>query len=476
MALAQPFTIPKLFLTELVEPTDRDAILVNLDTGSESDQYAHRDAAHPGFEEPEEKSVYPFFPLVLCSDGTPWAEATLYLLDRLELDYAPKMSNYSTSASDLAFYRRYLENSGTEWTDFPKDKNRRPTYKFRRYLFTLHTAGEISSSYANRIIRSVIRFYKHLVKSKYLVLENPPWDEKTVTIFFGTKEGQRHSKELASTDLPLKESRSKNPYDDRIEDGGKIRPLPKKEQHALITVLRQLRNTEMTLMHVSSLSTGVRIQTVSTLRKGHFLTPPSKIRRDYIPIPAGPLTGIDTKRNKRGIIVMPKWLYVSLYTYLQSDRWKHRASKSPLGYSIDQFLFLSQRGQSFYDTQEDIIAGRLREDLRSVKTGQGIRAFMTNRVIPAMRKILEDQDFTYQFHDLRGTYGLNYLEFNQPRIADGSTSREKVLQDLAQLLWHDSTEITERYIKYRESTNWAREANDGWFAHLEDLASQAMAT
>ena len=49
-------------------------------------------------------------------------------------------------------------------------------------------------------------------------------------------------------------------YSEHINDSGKLRPLPKDEQQALVESLKWVANTEMTLAFIFALTTGARLQ------------------------------------------------------------------------------------------------------------------------------------------------------------------------------------------------------------------------
>lgn len=55
--------------------------------------------------------------------------------------------------------------------------------------------------------------------------------------------------------------KSNDDYSEYIDDSGKLRPLPKDEQVALIQALKAIGNTEMTLAFFLALATGARLHT-----------------------------------------------------------------------------------------------------------------------------------------------------------------------------------------------------------------------
>jgi len=481
MAVSHQLKLPRLELTELANEGDANARRITVEYGDETASYfvqpvvdAEGFLTRPNSFRPAH-SQYPLFPAVTDNNGVIWPEATIYQLDLLELDYGPKMSTYSDRSADLSHFRRFLDAEGINWLHFPADKRLRPTYRYRAYLRTFALTGELSAEYLNRRIRAAVGLYRHAIDKWHMKLENPPWIDRDVTVFFSTTEGQQFSKVLRTTDQPITQNRADNPFEDFIQDGGKLVPLSREAQKALLKVVKRLKNIELSLICRLAMFAGPRIQTILTLRKGQFSLAPSKIRGPAVLLKCGPGTGTDTKNNKQALLAVPKWLYADIFTYLQSERYVHRARKNPNGDCDSQFVFLSHKGNCQYDTQEDIVGGRLRQDVKSAKTGQGIRGLIRARVIPEMRTLLGEPEFDFQFHDLRATFGINFLDFYQPLIDSGKRKRHQVMYRLSKFLWHKSPEITERYVEYRGRHNEAREANDEYFAYLQKLASEAMA-
>lgn len=102
------------------------------------------------------KSQFNLFPVVLDSHGVPWAEATVYLLSRLESVTAPAMATYASIAEDLAAYRRFLDETGIDWSEFPSQRLSRPTYRYNAHLKFAVGAGEVAATTAKRRMSAVI--------------------------------------------------------------------------------------------------------------------------------------------------------------------------------------------------------------------------------------------------------------------------------------------------------------------------------
>ena len=179
------------------------------------------------------------------------------------------------------------------------------------------------------------------------VQKNPPWNEYEVFTKFNNKQGFSVLKQTKTTNLKIRSPKQNDPYSGLITDTGQLRPLLHKEQHALIQALETLGNTQMTLIHLFSLFTGARIQTVLTIKVRHVrLELPDNLTE--IRFLAGPGTGVDTKNDKRLSIFIPRWLFEKLRIFSYSDNTKKRQQRAG-DESEDQYLFFKQsRGSTLY--------------------------------------------------------------------------------------------------------------------------------
>jgi len=419
------------------------------------------------------KRQYNCFPLVMDSHRVPWAEAVVYILSRLESVAYPVMATYSSIADDLAAYRRFLDDTGIDWTHFPTQKMARPTYRFNGHLKFAVAAGEISATLARRQMRTIIGFYRNLQAERVLVPENPLWKESDCYIDFKDSRGFDRTKKIITTDVSIKISKQNNPYDGCIDDGGKLRPLPVEEQEWLIDALVSLGNTEMTLIHLFGILTGARIQTILTFQVKHVAEMKNE-QLSEIRIPIGPGTGVDTKYDKQMVLHLPMWFYQMLHTYAKSNRSRRRREKAAGGDHDGQYLFLSVRGVPLYQSKQDRSNFDESNELRHVKTGQGVRQFISERIIPFIRQKHKKIDFHYQFHDTRATAGMNWTDHQLKLVEQGKSTLHKAREFVKTRMGHASAATTDRYLQYRGNLKLVRWANQEYEDHLKQLAEQAM--
>ncbi|MGX9696672.1 tyrosine-type recombinase/integrase [Janthinobacterium lividum] len=409
------------------------------------------------------------YPLVMRADGTPWDEANAWILKSLEDQYDFNMSTYRGKADDLQHFRNFLDSHRVDWLDFPDLKQKRPTYRYKGFLRVELETGAMEWSTAKRRMSTAVNFYRWLLLNKFLTPDNPPWEEKVISIPVANSYGRNTFIKTTTTDVNIKNAPADNPYDDRIADGGKLRPLPAQEQAWLLAALGHLGNTEQTLIQVLALSTGARIQTILTIRKSHVL-------RDYgkgdARLLCGPGTGIDTKGDRRFTIQIPRWLMSFLHTYALSERAANRRSKAPGGDIDIQYLFLSERSAPMYEAKQsqDLSGGK---KVRHIKNGQAVRTYMKDYIIPYI-KSRHDSEFKYRFHDLRATFGMNLVDELTPRMNAGEFTYMQVLNTVMSRLAHKSPTTTERYLTYRADRKLFEGAQDQWEEKLNAMVAEQM--
>lgn len=412
-------------------------------------------------------------PLVLSGDGSPWAPASLWLVERARgKPFA--IASLKPVAQDLAAYKAYLDEMVLEWDDFSSvDKYLRPTYLYRTRLNELVNARAIAPSTAKRRMSSVIAFYRFLMTDDRAGFEpaNRPWADKGVNIRYRDDKGFNQVAEVTTTDISVKVPKREDAWDGTIDDGGKLRPLPVNEQRVLVAALRKLANVEYSLMHWTALLCGAREMTVLTFRVRDFEWPSREIRQWPHKLRCGPGTGIDTKRDATDVyLTIHRELYEMLHAYAVSEQARKRRRKSALGEDSFNYLFLTNQGQPYYESKDDRNADRdsgtpLR---RTALDGRVLRKFVEKSVIPEVRKTLPN--FRYRFHDLRATFGMNWVDdFMRGNENAAGPGYVWARDQLRKLMWHKSAETTDKYLEYREHMHQLESAQEGWGRHLISL-------
>lgn len=418
------------------------------------------------------KFNYNLFPIVLDSNSVPWDIAVVYILSRCQGQVRPDMTTYQGIADDLSLFRRFLDERNIDFTEFPKFKLHRPTYRFHGYLLNRIHDGEMAANTAKRAMGSVMGLYRWLaVTEQILTPEYPMWDSKDQYLNFKDARGFEMSKKIAVSDIGIKVPRQSDAFDGCINDGEKLRPLTMTEQRWLFEALADLQNPEMTLIHALMVTTGARIQTALTLRVRHVqLDLPEELAEFRFPV--GPGTGVDTKNDKQITLHIPRWIYELLRTYSHSVRAANRRAKAKGGDSEDQYLFLTQQGAPYYQQKSETLTFDPEFSKRHRDRGQTFRAFIHDRVVPWIRE-RHDRTFSYRPHDLRATYGMNLTDIQLALVEQKKKTLAQVREFVKTRMGHESSATTDMYLNFRHSQEMIYAAIDGHETYFRDLIDRA---
>lgn len=385
------------------------------------------------------------FKLIANNDGSLWKYGNLYLLSKLKGYSEPDHSTIKSYATDLKDFKEWCDNENLDYINITR-KVRRPTYKYRAYLQEKLSMGELSPNTVKKKMSAVIGFYRYLIEIEGVKFKFPLWEDGMTSISYQDTYGFSQMKQVATTDVGRVVS-SPNPYlyEDAIVDGGKLYPLEKEQQIALINALKKIGDTEMLHAFLIALTTGIRMQSVFTLRIKHFERVPSD-NEEEVKIKIGPGTGCDTKFGKQHLLFMPSWLYNKIRIYINSPRAKERRDKAKHIFDTQevQYLFLTRRGSPFYAAKDDPYKNLLASPI----DGGTVRQF----IFKYLNVALEEMGFSFHFsfHDLRATYGMNLLDKRKVYIKSGDTDIFKVLHYIKERMGHSSLTTTEKYLNYRD--------------------------
>jgi hypothetical protein len=257
--------------------------------------------------------------------------------------------------------------------------------------------------------------------------------------------------------------------------------LTTKEQNWILEATRAKGNTECYLIQLFMLATGARIQTASTLRLRQFTHPNPRYAKaltgsgEVFKLNAGPGTGIDTKNDKNGVLQIPRPVYELFRTYAVSERAKVRRERFIVkhGESTDPYLFLTQQGNPYYTSKAEARPFNPDLDRRHGKTGQPVRQFLKEHVIPFVREH-HDKHFHYRLHDLRASFGMNMTEVLMDLVQKKTITPSRARMIVKDLLWHESFATTDLYLNYRSQMDAIYEAVNGYGKQLQEWIAQTM--
>lgn len=478
--LRRKVLIPAFRLTEICNATDPNVIQRDIKQGKgrEATTYYCRPVVEV---HSESRFNYNLFPIPLDRDGNPWGLATNFLLARLEGEARPNMVSYHSLADDLGAYKEWLDqfpNPNQLLFDFPIMKLRRVTYRYKGYLKQQIFAKEVASGTARRRMSTVIAFYRWLIKEELFTPENDPWVERGFSLAIKTGYGATVIKKGVSTDVGIKVAKAEDALEDTIDDGGKLRPLPKDEQQWVLEAVNASGNTEMYLMILFMLATGARIQTAATLRVSHFTAETPVFFTSIsgggsvFKLRCGARYGIDTKGDKEGVLQVPEPLYLALRTYALSDRARRRRVIAG-GDSPAQYLFLTQQGSPYYLSKGEALQFDPERTTRYLQDGGTVRQFLKERVIPYVRKN-HNPKFHMRIHDLRATFGMNHTDIQMGLVESGRISLSQARNTVRQLMWHQNSATTDLYLDYRKRLEQVYAAINEYGEQVQAWIDQAM--
>lgn len=407
---------------------------------------------------------YQHFPMVMNDDGTQWIHANRYILYRIKINHEINHRTLSSIADDLVHFKEFCALEDVDYMSAPR-KIQRPTWLYREYLLNQVREGSASVNTAKRRLSSLVGFYEWLIEVEGVRFKFPLWQENMTSIFYKDRHGLLGKKDVASKDVAkIRSTKNQDLYSDEIMDGGRLHPLTQDEQVRIITALKNIENTEMTLAFLIALTTGARMQSVFTLRLRHFQRVPSENEVD-IRIPVGLGTGCDTKYDKRYTLLMPRWVYDKIRIYNNSPRAAARREKAK--HIFDnmemQYVFLGNRGTPYYAAQDD----KYRSLYRNPPSGMTVRQFISNTLNKEILKTGNSIAFT--FHDLRASYGMNLFDKYMPLVEARKVELSKILIEIKDRMGHSGISTTEQYLNYRGRHQLAEAAQDAFELHMKGV-------
>ena len=396
--------------------------------------------------------------IVLQPDGTPWVEGNLYLFWRAK-EY-PKLSpeTLGAEAANLKEFMNVMLDHNLDYLDFRGREFERPTYRFKAHFKLDIARKKIDAGSVNNKIRAVIRLYRWLMRYRNFIPAKPPWKERIVYISNLDRHGIARSREIITTDLTF--PKNKEESSDFIYDGGKLRPLDKFEQDAVIKALLLANNIEMLLLFILALFSGTRIQTALTIRIGDVIEASADDTATYS-ISAGIDTLVDTKYGKKQKIQIPGWVHHRLFTYLQSERYQKRKAKALERDESEQYVFLSRTGKPLYVSHLD------KDKYKSHEKGSTVRKFIKDTLTSLLKA--HGHNFTFSFHDLRASFGMNLVDERRELLVQGKIGYLELIDYVAKRLHHSNRKTTMSYLDYRRVNEMVHEADTDYQRHIMSL-------
>lgn len=413
-----------------------------------------------------ENLEYGHFPALVLEDGSPWVHGNLYLLSKIIETHHNNLidpQTLMTHARELKLFMNELHKAGLHYLNFPTRKLQRPTYFYTALLKKRVDAQEIEASTRDKKLGCVFPFYTWLKKQHDFNTGDRLWDESPKTITYLDGKGFAHQKTVIGNSLkPARSSKMKNSVEGFINDGGALRPYSKQEQETLIKALAEADNIELTLACLFSLTTSARTQTVLTLRLSDIVTIAEENGTRKFSLKIGGGTGIDTKNGKLHLLKVPEWLHYKLHVYASSPRYKARQEKASVAVRENGYVFLTEDGLPFYAAHGD----KAIPEYRNIPNGDALRQTIRRVLQPILDR--SETPFTFRFHDLRATFGINLVEDLWARTDKNEMTFMQVLTTVRERMGHAKLATTLEYLNYRAN----RENLEMGFSALDEQLKQ----
>lgn len=316
-------------------------------------------------------------PQVFWKDGKPWREANLFALE-MARNRNVKLRTAISLMEHLHKYAEWLERTDIDWRHFPMTKAERVLVRYRGDLVDARDRGVLKPSTTTARMNAVIRFYRYAAARNFISREAPKWQDRTVTISYFDPVGFERTMSRVTTDVSIP-NRARPGR--RLEDG--LVPISDRDKLDLLRFANTNASEELFLMLMIGFYTGARIGTVLSLRTTalDYAMPDPKLPNMFL-LQVGPGTGIDTKFDINGNLMIPQQLMTLIRNYASSRRHINRVIKA--SNANKSLLFLTR----FCKPYKVVAIARQMVDLR--RAGQ-----------IANLKFLQK----FKFHQTRATYG-----------------------------------------------------------------------
>ncbi|KII78538.1 tyrosine-type recombinase/integrase [Vibrio renipiscarius] len=413
------------------------------------------------------KERYKKTKIIIAPDGSGVYPQSLYLVSKLRGN--EKVKNTDSIAKALLLFTRFLDSTHSNQED--EDGNEIPaeclTYKslskyeeegapwrFAEFLKKncRHRRSDGDEAWslttARAYMGAVLGFYKWMQKFGYLKND----DDHLVTHFskgtylyegYDQHDMLTHTKSSTKREYEISNIMKEFPRADSTPIHKKLKPIPP-EHLALFEEYIDGLPKPFALMFRLAIKTGTRIEELTHL-------PASNIgEADMSELDVIPIHLTKTKGSKPRNIEVPLYLYEELEQYKYSrQRERNALKRKHLFYSnsesvVEDYLFISNKGNAYSENTLE-------------------------KHFSALRKLIQEVEpaWYYRVHDCRSTFATYWL-FTESEAR--GVSYEFLMDELAELMGHESTTTTEKYIKFmneyesklRAAKRKNNKLNGGW--------------
>lgn len=360
-------------------------------------------------------------PQIFWRSGKPWREVNLWALE-LARNRDVKLRTIISAMEHLHKYCDWLEQEEQhiDWRHFPQTKSDRVLVRYRGHLISERDAGALKPSTTTARMNAVIRFYRFAAGKSFISREAPKWQDRLVVLPYFDTAGFQRTMARVTTDLSIP-NRARSGL--RLEDG--LLPLTQQHKLELLEFAHCYASPELYLMLMMGFFTGARLGTIITLRTTaleYAVRDPALVGMWLVK--AGPGTGIATKFDVSGDLIIPDQLMAHLRAFVTSRHHVDRIIKADDG--DKRLVFLTRFSAPYKVKSVDSEMVKLR------RAGQA-----------AGLKFLQK----FKFHQTRATYGTWLM-----KLCLEVSSVKAAIEFVKKAMFHKHEAATFGYVTFNERT------------------------
>lgn len=380
-------------------------------------------------------------PQIFWKTGKPWREVNLWALERAR-NSEVKLNTVTGEMEHLHKYAEWLESAKppVDWRHFPQTKAERVLVRFRGFLIDQRDEGYLKPSTATARMNVVIRFYRFASDRNFVSRDAPKWQDKQVVLSYFDTAGFQRTMARASKDLAIP---NRAHHGLRLEDG--LLPLTQQHKLDLLEFAHHNASRELNLMLMTGSFSGARLGTIVTLRTTALDNAiPDPAMRDMWLVKVGPGTGISTKFDVSGDLMIPGQLMAHLRAHVTS---RHHVDRVIKAADADKTLVFLTRFNAPYKVKT---IDRQMVDLRRAGQAAGLK-FMQK----------------FKFHQTRATYGTWLM-----KLCLEVSSVKASIEFVKGAMFHKDEAVTFGYVKFIEKTKVSIEIENAFAESFMGLSSR----
>lgn len=366
-------------------------------------------------------------PQLIWKDSSPWREANLWALERATSS-GVSLKTVQSNFAGLHAYAIWLENTETNWWDFPAKKADRCLVRYRGALVAARDKGEIAPSTATQRMASIVQFYRWLHENNFLSQFIQLWTERSIVVRITDTVGFERTILAKSTNLAIP---NRSAPGERLEDG--LFPLAAKDRDAVLSYAKEHSSEELFLLLTLGFYTGMRLGTLTDLKiqtLQRAVPDPSSAELFRIAVGPGADPPVHTKFGVTGQVWITKIHLEALLTYTYSVKRLIRESKSTS--TNRDLVFLTRFGNAYARRGSDKSTA-LNVEMHSLRK----RAISSG--IIALRN--------FYFHQTRCTFATELA-----RLAIRVGGAINAIAIIKESLLHKNEATSFKYIRFVEKT------------------------